>query len=107
MVTMQGGGAAILAGANTFNGGLNLTTGTLNINSATALGTGTFTNSGGSIDNSSVGAITLVNNNPQNWNGDITFTGTKDLNLGTGAVSLSASRQVTVSANNLTAGGDY
>ena len=44
-VTMQGGGAAILAGANTFNGGLNLAAGTLNLNSATALGSGTFTNS--------------------------------------------------------------
>ena len=33
------------------------------------------------------GALTLANNNAQNWNGDFTFAGTNNLNLGTGTVS--------------------
>src|SRR5260221_9665768 len=82
-----------------------MTAGQLNINSVTAIGSGTFTIAGGTIDNTSAGAITLTNNNPQNWNADCTFTGTQSLNLGTGAVTPSASRQVTVNANSLTVGG--
>src|SRR6185369_17953 len=69
-LTKAGAGALTLSGANTFDGGVNLNAGTLNINNATALGTGTFTIAGGTINNNSGGAITLANNNPQNWNGD-------------------------------------
>ncbi len=98
-------GTLTLSGANTFQGGLQLNTGTLNINNATALGTGTFTIAGGTIDNTSGGSITETNNNAQSWNNDFTFTGSNDLNLGTGAVTLSASRQVTVTSHNLTVGG--
>ncbi|MEA3212062.1 MAG: hypothetical protein QOE70_5119 [Chthoniobacter sp.] len=102
-----GAGALTLSGANTHTGGTTLTTGTLNINNATALGAaaGAFTIAGGTIDNTSAAAITLTNNNAQNWNGNFTFTGTKDLNLGTGAVALNAARQVTVSGGTLTVGG--
>jgi hypothetical protein len=39
------------------------------------------------------------------WNADFTFTGTNNLNLGVGAVTFSASRQVTTTANTLTIGG--
>jgi len=107
-LTKSGNGALTLAGANTFSGGVTLTTGTLNINNATALGAtgGAFTISGGTIDNTSAATISNSNNNAQNWNGNFTFTGTKSLNLGTGAVTLGGNRQVTVSANTLTAGGD-
>jgi autotransporter-associated beta strand protein len=49
--------------------------------------------------------VTLSTNNAQNWNSDFTFTGTNDLNLGTGAVAMGSSRTVTVSAGNLTVGG--
>jgi hypothetical protein len=31
--------------------------------------------SGGTIDNTSAGDITLANNNPQKWNGDFAFAG--------------------------------
>jgi autotransporter-associated beta strand protein len=102
----NGSGTLTLSNANTYSGGTILSEGTLNINNASALGTvaGTFTIVGGTIDNTSGAAITTVNY-PQAWNADFTFTGTNDLNLGTGAVTMSASRQVTTTANTLTIGG--
>lgn len=105
------GGTLTLSGANTYSGGTTLTNaGQLNINNARAIGAtaSTFTITGGTtIDNTSAGAITLTNNNAQNWNGDFTYAGSvpNNLNLGTGAVTLGASRQVTVTAGNLTVGG--
>jgi autotransporter-associated beta strand protein len=107
-LSLNGGGIIQLGGANTYSGGTTLNAGTLNINNASALGTGTFTIAGGSnaiIDNTTGSAITLSTNNAQVWNGNFTFTGTRSLNLGTGAVTLGASRTVTVNANNLTVGG--
>jgi len=105
-LSLAGSGIIQLAGANTYSGGTILASGTtLRINNATALGTGTFTINGGTIDNTTGASITLSNNNAQAWNGDFTFTGTQSLNLGTGAVTLNATRTVTVSANTLTVGG--
>ena len=106
-VTKQGGGTATLTGPNTFNAGLSLTAGTLNINSAEALGAtaSTFTIAGGRIDNNSGGAIAVANNNPQAWRADVTFLGTADLDLGAGAVTLGDNRTVTVNANTLTVNG--
>jgi autotransporter-associated beta strand protein len=102
-------GAVTLSGANTHTGGTILTAGTLNINNATALGTGNFTIGGGAINNGTGASLTLTNNNTQTWNGSFTFTGTHSLDLGTGAVSLGTNagtaRTVTVSSNNLTVGG--
>src|SRR5207247_1602599 len=105
-ITKSGSGVLTLSGANTFDSGVTLSAGQLNINNAQALGTvaGTFTISGGTIDNTSGGSITTLNY-PQAWNGDFTFTGTNALNLGTGAVAMNASRQATVSASTLTVGG--
>ncbi|MGD0089335.1 MAG: autotransporter-associated beta strand repeat-containing protein, partial [Planctomycetota bacterium] len=93
-----------LSGNNSFSGGVTEQSGTLNINSATALGTGTFTIVGGTIDNTNGGVI-LTTNNPQKWNSNLTFTGTNSLDLGAGAVTPNASRIVTVSASTLTVGG--
>ncbi|MBT1697706.1 autotransporter-associated beta strand repeat-containing protein, partial [Fulvivirgaceae bacterium PWU4] len=104
-VTKTGTGTWTLSGANTFSGATTLSDGTLNIGHATAIGSGTLVINGGTIDNTSGGTITLSNNNPQTWNADFTFTGTNALNLGTGVVTMGASRQVTVSANALTVGG--
>ena len=107
-ITKAGAGTLVLSGANTFTTGVTLSTGELDINSATALGAaaGTFTISAGTtIDNTSGGALTETNNNAQSWNGDFTFAGSSDLNLGTGAVAMSASRTVTANGHNLTVGG--
>src|SRR4029077_17403213 len=104
----NGAGTWSLTGTNTYSGGTTINAGTLNINNASALGTGTFTIAGGSnaiIDNTTASPITLSTNNAQAWNGDFTFTGTKNLNLGTGAVTMNASRIVTVSGGTLTVGG--
>ncbi len=104
----SGNGALTLSGANSFGGGANgltLNAGTLNINNNTALGAGTFTIAGGTIDNTSGASVTLSNNNLQNWNSNFTFTGTDDLNLGTGAVTMNAARTVTTTGGNLTVGG--
>jgi autotransporter-associated beta strand protein len=69
-----------------------------------SLGTGTFTINGGTIDNTSAGPVTLATNNAQSWAGDFAFTGTNDLNLGTGAVTMTGSRNVAVSGGTLTVG---
>ncbi|MGD0541021.1 MAG: autotransporter-associated beta strand repeat-containing protein, partial [Tepidisphaeraceae bacterium] len=87
-LTKAGTGTLTLSGANTFSGGTTLSAGQLDINSATAIGSGTFTINGGTIDNTSAAAITLSDNNVEVWGGDFTFVGTKSLNLGTGTVTL-------------------
>jgi autotransporter-associated beta strand protein len=104
-LTKAGAGALTLSGANTFSNGMTLTAGQLNINNAKAVGTGTFTINGGTIDNTSGAAITFSNNNVQTWGGDFTFVGSNALNLGTGAVTLGSNRIVTVSASTLTEAG--
>jgi autotransporter-associated beta strand protein len=106
-LTKSGDGTLTLSGDNRFAAGdVVLNAGTLNLNSQTALGIGAFTIVGGStLDNTSGSALTLTTNNFQNWNGDFTFTGTHDLNLGTGAVTLGNTTQVTVNGGNLTVGG--
>lgn len=106
-VNMNGAGTLILSGTNTYTGGTTLSSGQLNLNSATALGaaTGGLTITGGALGNSSGSAVTLTNNNAQAWNADFAFNGPNDLNLGNGAVTMSASRIVTVNAGNLTVGG--
>jgi autotransporter-associated beta strand protein len=125
-LTKAGAGILVLNGANSYDGLTNLTAGTLtlagansnaaggvtmaasttlNINNADALGSGTFTIGGGTINNSSGAAITNAGNNAQNWNASFTFTGSNDLNLGTGAVALNATPTVTTTAGVLTVGG--
>jgi autotransporter-associated beta strand protein len=104
-LTKNGSGNLTLNAANAYAGGTTLNTGTLNINNASAIGSGTLAINGGTLNNTSGSAITLSTNNAQNWNSDFTFTGTNDLNLGTGAVAMNATRTVTVNGGNLTVGG--
>ncbi len=113
-VVMTGDDRLQLGGAGTYSGGMTFnptaTTGQLNINNATALGTGTFTiDADGLLCNNTGSALTLTANNPQAWNADFTFgfegAGNDNLNLGTGAVTLGGHRQVTVGGDVLTVGG--
>jgi autotransporter-associated beta strand protein len=105
-VIKNGAGTWTFSGSNGFTGGFILNAGQLNINSTNALGTGKFTIAAAStIDNTSGSDLTLFNNNAQAWNADFTFAGTGNLDLGSGAVTLSANRQVAVNANKLAVGG--
>ncbi len=102
-VTYNGAGTVTVSGTNTYSAGTTLVSGTLSLANGAALGTGTFTISGGTLDAAS--ALTLTNNNAQVWSGDFAFTGSNNLNLGTGAVSIPVSRTVTVNGSTLTVGG--
>lgn len=108
-ISKLGAGTLTLSGTNTFTGGVDHDAGTLNINSAAALGTtaGTLTLADEVvIDNTSGGSIT-TSNYPISITDDFTFTGTNDLNLGTGAVTLNAASTITTStaAKTLELGG--
>ncbi len=62
LVTKSGTGTWELAGNNTYSRGTSLTAGQLNIGSATALSTGTFTNNGsGKFDNTTGADLTIAN----------------------------------------------
>ena len=104
-LTKAGAGSLTLSNANTYSGGTTLSAGTLNINGATALGAGTFTINGGAIDNTSGGNITNINNNAISLGGSFSFTGSNNLNLGTGNTTLTAARTITTTAKTLTLGG--
>jgi autotransporter-associated beta strand protein len=114
--SVAGNGALIKNGAqaltinssNTYSGGTQLNAGTLNINNASAIGTGSIVMAGGvAIDNTSGGSVTLSTNNPQTWNGNLTFGGSNDLNLGTGSVTFTNTTTVTTNGNAaLTIGGN-
>lgn len=106
-INKLGAGALYLGGSNTFTGGVTLTAGILRISTASALGTtaGTFTiESGTEIDNKSGGDLTL-SNYPIALNGDFTFTGSDNLNMGSGTVTLGADLTITATANDITFAG--
>ncbi len=100
------GGTYILSGTNNISGTKTLSSGTLRINSANALsGSGAITISGGTLDNTSGTAKTLSANNPITIGANLNFTGTNDLDLGTGDITLSAAPTITVTSNTLKLGG--
>ena len=102
---INGAGGLTINNSNGYTGGTRFNAGTLNINNPSAIGSGTLTIAGGTLGNTSGATITLPTNNTQAWNADFTFAGPNDLNLGTGAVTLSGSRTVTLTAGVLTVGG--
>jgi len=94
----SGAGTLTLSGSpNTFTGGVNLSSGTVNLNKATALGAAgsVFTISGASTIATTAANTTLVNY-AQNWNSNFSFGGTDNLNMGAGAVTINASRTVSI-----------
>ena len=98
LLTINGAGTVRLNGAGSGTGGVTLTAGTLVIDSATALGTGTFTINGGSLSSNSGGSIAMTTANPIALNGDFSFTGSNSLSLGSSAspITLSGDRTITV-----------
>jgi autotransporter-associated beta strand protein len=125
-LTKSGVGALTLNGTNTYGGLTNLVNGALtlsgdnsgaaggvtvaagtalNLGHANGLGSGTLTFNGGTLDNTSGGALTLGGNGAQTWNTGFTFNGTNNLAMGSGAVTLGANIPVTVTAGNLTVNG--
>ena len=101
-LSMSGGGTLTLATANTFAGGTTLNSGALNINTNSALGSGALTINGGSLGNTSAGAVSAAN--AQTWASSFTFNGPQPLALN-GAVSLHTNPTITVSTSTLTLGG--
>ncbi|HEX8911701.1 MAG TPA: autotransporter-associated beta strand repeat-containing protein [Humisphaera sp.] len=105
-INKTGAGALTLSGTNTGPGVVNLNAGTLNLNSTGAVGPGGLNIANGTtLNNTSAAAVTLSGNGPTNVNGDFTFAGSNNLNLGTGAVNLAGNPVVTVAAGTLTLGG--
>ena len=100
-----GAGTLSLSGLNTYSGTTSVNAGTLNLNSATAIGTSSLTLAGGNLGATGP-AVTLTTNNTQTWGSNFTFAGPSNLNLGTGAVGTGGvARDVTVDAGILTVGG--
>jgi len=107
-ITVNGSSSLTLSGTNTYTGATTLSSGTINVNSTTAFGAtaSTVAINGVTLDNTSGSAKTLANNNAFTLGGNNTFTGTNDLNLGTGGMSLNGNtRTWTVNGGTLTIGG--
>ena len=99
-------GETTLSGANSFSGGVDAVSGQLNINSASALGTGTLTlRDGAQFRNSSGGAVTNSGNNAMILNGTNQFTG-GILDMGTGTVTLGGVSRLNTTTGNLTLSGN-
>jgi len=105
-LTVQGTQPVTLKGAMTGGGGVTMAANArLNLGADDAV-SGTLTiNAGGTLNNTRGSALTLTNNPAQAWNGGFTFTGTNDMNMGTGAVTMGASLRATVGGSTLTVGG--
>jgi autotransporter-associated beta strand protein len=106
LIISASNGSVTLSGSSSYSGGTTLSAGTLQIGNASALGSGTLAINGGALGNASGSAVTLASNNPQVWNSSFSFGGPNDLNLGSGAVTLTVSPTLTVTSNNLTVGGN-
>jgi autotransporter-associated beta strand protein len=100
-----GPGTLTINTANGYAGGTTINAGVMNLGNSSALGTGALTITGGTLDNTSGGPMTLSGNIAQNWNASFTFLGTSPLNLGSGAVTLGAAPTVAVSGGTLAVAG--
>lgn len=98
-------GALSLGGSNTISGGVTLNGGALNVNHEAALGASALVINGGRIDNITAAAVSNALGGPINIYSNFIYGGTRELNLGTGAVTLCNSITVTNLAKTLTLGG--
>ncbi len=95
-------GTLVLSGNNTTGGTLTLNSpATLDLNNATAFGSGAVVINGGNIDNKLGSALTLAGANTYTWNGNFSFLGSNNLTIGTGASTISQSIALNVAAGNL------
>ncbi len=102
----SGAGTLVLTGSNSYTGGTVLEAGTLAVNQANAISTGSLTLGGSSnpiLRNDSAAAITL-SNNPMVWAGNFRHTGS-GLDFGTGSVSVTANATQDIVGGTLTVGG--
>jgi len=99
-----------LSGNNSYNGTTTLDGGGMNINSANAISTNTFVINGDSfLNNTSGGAITNLGNNNITLGDRFTFgtsssTAANSLNLGTGTVTATGGRLITIAGSGVTLG---
>ena len=99
-----------LSGNNSYNGTTTLDGGGMNINSANAISTNTFVINGDSfLNNTSGGAITNLGNNNITLGDRFTFgtsssTASNSLNLGTGTVTATGGRLITIEGSGVTLG---
>jgi fibronectin-binding autotransporter adhesin len=98
-ILKQGSGKWTLSGANTYSGSTKLTQGVLALGGTGALGTGSLTISGGSLDASLPLTMPSL---AQIWSGSFSFVGSNALDLSAGSVSLAVTPTVTVNGGSLT-----
>lgn len=111
-LSKSGAAALAIQSTNFFTGTVTFNGGTLVLNHSFALGTGASaltigTGDAKTLDNTSGSAVTLLGNRVQTWNDDLSYTGSNDLDLGTGGVTLGGSgtdRTLTASAGTLVIG---
>jgi probable HAF family extracellular repeat protein/autotransporter-associated beta strand protein len=85
-------GTVTLSAGNSYSGGTTLTAGTLQLSGNNALGTGTFTIKGGTVE---VGSASLALANALTIAGNFTVAGSGSLTF-SGAASISGSRAITI-----------
>jgi autotransporter-associated beta strand protein len=104
-ITKIGTGTLTLSGANTGAGGLNFTEGTLNLGSASAVGSGVFQlGSGITLNNVAGSAVTLASANAMVWKQGFTVSG-NNLSFGNGAVTLTDNATINAASLSLTGAG--
>ncbi|MBV6499159.1 MAG: hypothetical protein CJBNEKGG_01609 [Prosthecobacter sp.] len=90
-------GILTLGGENTYNGMTTLNGGVLNINHASAIGTGALTLNAAAFDNTSGAPITLVGGRAITLGNNISFGATNSLDLGAGStMTMTAGRTITL-----------
>jgi fibronectin-binding autotransporter adhesin len=105
-LTKQGAGKLTLPVANTYTGGATIAGGTLRVNIAGALGSGSLTFVNGVLEDGTGGGSPLPTGMTQVWAGSAGFAGTTAMNTGTGAVNITADTTVDVRVSALTVAGN-